>query len=76
MLTAKMVKDEYVDLVLGYPYEVERMFSQYAYVQLKGSPRRYDMHCFEFYLNGEKISAKAAYRWYRIERVKAKFGMK
>lgn len=76
MLQAKMVKDEYVDLVPNFPYEVERVLSACTYIKLKGSPRRYATNCFEFYLNGEKISYTAAYRWYRIKKLKSKFGFK
>lgn len=76
MIYAKMVKDEYVDLVPNYPYEVERIYGGYTYVKLKGSPRRYKSECFKFFIDGDAISQEEAYRRQQIDKVKKKLGFK
>ena len=35
-----MIKDEYPDLAMGYPYEIEKVYND-GHIKLKGSPRRY-----------------------------------
>ena len=73
-----MIKDEYTDLVPGYPYNVKKIFrhgSNY-HVMVEGSPRRYLVSGFEFWNNGKKLPAKEAFRLQQIEVVKRKLGMK
>lgn len=78
-MIAKMIKDEYPDLVVGYEYKVKKLITKNTdsyHVMIEGSPRRYQAGCFEFWNNGKKISAKEAYRLQQIEVVKRKLGLK
>ena len=75
-MKAIMTNDDYIDLVPGYEYEVERMYSNYAYIILKGSPRRYDFHSFKIIHNGKVLSYQEAYRQYKYESAMKKIGMK
>lgn len=75
MMQAILIKDEYSDLSMDYPYEVERVF-HYTYIKLKGNPRRYTSTSFEIWHNGKKISHREAYRQYKLKIVKEKLGIK
>lgn len=76
-MKAKMIKDDYIDIVSGYEYEVEKVFSpSYGYIKLKNSPRRYDINSFEITHNGKVISHAEAYRRYKYESVLKKVGVK
>lgn len=72
---ARMKNDGYVDLTPDFPYEIEKVLSN-KYIKLKHSPRRYKASCFKLYHNDEEITFKEAYLLYRVQRIKAKLGMK
>lgn len=58
---AVMVKDEYMDICLGFKYKVSRVYSKTHFL-IEGCPRRYLIDCFIFYdEKGNKISHKKAY---------------
>ena len=60
---AKLVKDEYSDIALGFMYKVKRIYADGHFTR-EGCPRRYLMTCFDFYDDqGNKISKKEAYMW-------------
>ena len=74
-MQAIMVEDEYSDIVLHHPYEIEKVYC-YTHIKLKNSPRLYDSGCFAIVHHGKKISHREAYRQYKIQIVKDKLGMK
>ena len=58
-LTAKMTKDDYVELVQDYPYEV-RKFHGDKHIMINDSPRRYTVTSFSFECDGEHVSISKA----------------
>ena len=58
-LTAKMTKDDYVELVQDYPYEV-RKFHGDKHIMINGSPRRYTVTSFSFECDGKPVSISKA----------------
>ena len=56
-MKAIMVKDDYLDITLGFPYEVDRIYAD-GHIRLKNSPRIYQASSFHIYHNGKKISCK------------------
>ncbi|MED9905258.1 MAG: hypothetical protein UFG06_13895 [Lachnospiraceae bacterium] len=74
-MQATMIQDEYSDICLGYPYEVDRVYAD-GHIRLKNGPRRYDGRCFEIQHKGKKINLKEAYRRYLFEKVKRRSGIK
>lgn len=74
-MQAILIKDEYSDIAMGFPYEIEKVFGK-KHIKLKNSPRRYVSSSFDIMHNGKKISHKEAYRQYKIQIVKDKLGMK
>ena len=69
---AEMVKDEYIDIYLGFKYKVSRVYSK-THFSIEGCPRRYLMNCFVFYDdNGNKISQNEAYEIDREKRQEEK----
>jgi len=75
-MKAVMINDDYIDLVPGWEYEVERVFSNYAYIILKGSLRRYDIHSFKITHNGRELSYREAYKQYMYESAMKKIGIR
>ena len=73
-MKAIMVKDDYLDITLGFPYEVDRIYAD-GHIRLKNSPRIYQASSFSIYHNGKKISCKEAYRLQQIEAVKKRLGL-
>lgn len=73
-MKAIMVKDDYLDITLGFPYEVDRIYAD-GHIRLKNSPRIYQASSFRIYHNGKKISCKEAYRLQQIEAVKKRLGL-
>lgn len=72
---ALMVKDDYIDLLVGYKYEIYKVCGDY-HIKLKGSPRRYLMGSFIIYDdNGKVLSQKEARRRWVFKNTLAKFGM-
>ncbi len=74
-MQAIMVEDEYSDIVLHHPYEIEKVYCN-THIKLKNSPRIYMSNSFVIIHNGKKISHREAYRQYKIQIVKNKLGMK
>ena len=70
-----MVGNEYADLDLYVPYEIEKVCC-HTHIKLKGNPRTYLSKYFVITHKGKKISHKEAYRQYKIQIVKDKLGMK
>ena len=69
-MKAKMINDDYIDLVPGYEYEVARVYSPgYDYIKLKHSPRKYDIRSFEITRNGKVLNRQEAYRQYIYARL-------
>jgi hypothetical protein len=60
MITARMPKQEYIDLEVGTDYEVEHIG---VYIKIKGNPRHYDSKCFQYYKDGKRITKKAASKY-------------
>ena len=58
-LTAKMIKDDYVELVQDYLYEV-RKFHGDKHIMINGSPRRYTATSFSFECDGKPVSISKA----------------
>ena len=58
-LTAKMTKDDYVELVQDYPYEV-RKFHGDKHIMINDSPRRYTVTSFSFECDGKPVSISRA----------------
>ena len=58
-LTAKMTKDDYVELAQDYPYEV-RKFHGDKHIMINGSPRRYTVTSFSFECDGKPVSISKA----------------
>ena len=76
-MKAAMINDDYIDLVPGYEYEVERVYSPgYNHIKLKHSPRKYDIHSFEITHNKRVLNHQEAYRQYVCETTMSKFGLK
>lgn len=59
MVRAVMTNDDYVDLVMYYPYEVEKVDK---HVKLKNNPGMYDSRCFLLLHNGKEVSCEEANR--------------
>lgn len=74
-MQAILIKDEYADIAMDFPYEIDRVFHD-DYITLKGSPRRYLSNSFRIMNNGKQIKHSEAYRLYKIDLVKKKLGMK
>ena len=74
-MEAVMIKDSYIDVVMYYPYEIERVFKN-KYIKLKGNPSKYESKSFRLLHEGKKIKHKEAYRLHKIEVVKQKLGLK
>ena len=58
-LTAKMTKDEYVELVQDYPYEV-RKFHGDKHIMINDCPRDYTVTSFSFECDGKPVSISQA----------------
>lgn len=72
-MKAVLVKEEYNDLVQGFPYTIRKiMRSNTYYIMVQGSPRRYTASSFVILHNDKRISMAEAYRRYRIESVQKK----
>ena len=58
-LTAKMTKDDYVELAQDYPYEV-RKFNGDKHIMINDSPRHYTVTSFSFECDGKPVSISKA----------------
>ena len=58
-LTAKMTKDDYVELVQDYQYEV-RKFHGDKHIMINDSPRHYTVTSFSFECDGKPVSISKA----------------
>jgi len=74
-MQARLIKDEYNDLCLGFPYTIKRVMSR-GHIMLEGSPRRYTASSFEITHKGKKITYAEAYRVYKVESTMQKLGIK
>lgn len=74
-MTAYLIKDEYSDITLNYPYEVDRVYSD-GHIRLKNSPRIYDGKSFRILHKGNSVSLSKAYEIYRVDVLMKKIGMK
>ena len=75
-MKAIMINDVYTDLVPGYEYEVTKVYSiSYGYINLQGSPRRYDINSFKITHNGRVLNNQEAYRQYMHESAIKKIGL-
>lgn len=74
-MQAILIKDEYADIAMDFPYEVDRVFHD-RYIKLKNSPRRYMSNAFKIMHKGKRITHRDAYKLYKIEMIKKKLGMK
>lgn len=63
-MIAKMIKDNYIDLVPNYPYEVTKVFRD-GRIKVKGSPGIYDGRNFLIMQDRKEISLEEAYKQYR-----------
>ena len=70
-MLARMTKDEYVELVPYFPYEVVKVFCDNT-IQVQGSPRRYDSNCFDLLHNSKKITPEEALKVFLQELEEAK----
>lgn len=73
-MKAILVKDEYSDIILGWEYDIDRIYSD-GHIKLMNSQRRYKSECFIFMNKGKKISYREAYRLQQLEKVKKKLGI-
>ncbi len=73
-MQATMIQDEYSDICMNYPYEVERVYAD-GNIRLKKNPRRYDGKYFEIRHNGKTLSLKEAYNIWQFECVKRQSGI-
>lgn len=60
MITARMPKQEYIDLEVGTDYEVVDIG---MYIKIKGNPRHYDSRCFQYFMDGKRISKEDAKKY-------------
>lgn len=74
-MQAILIKDEYSDIAMDFPYEVERVYAT-TYIRLKNSPRIYRSGSFKIMHKGKHITHRDAYKLYKIEMIKKKLGMK
>lgn len=74
-MKAIMVKDDYLDIALGFPYDVDHIYAD-GHIRLKNSPRIYQASSFKIYHKDKKISCKEAYRLQQLEDVKRRLGIK
>lgn len=74
-MQARLIKDEYSDLCLGFPYTIKKVMYD-GHIILEGSPRRYTASSFEITYKGKVITPTEAYRVYKVESTMQKLGMK